>query len=338
MYWARHLVDILKAVDLISRPDGASIDELAARLDVSRRTAYRVIETLEELNFPLYEDICDLDGRKRWRFDDRYLKKLPNLAVPELGLTLAELVALSFLRGGGRLFKGTDVEKNIESAFVKLDAFVPGNLAKQLDKVRTLFAAAGRFTKNYSDKETVIEALTDAMFRQRTALVEYHAFGDDRVKHFKIDPLRFFERDGGLYVFVNTTSFGEIRILAVERIVRLTITDQPFAVPEDFDPDAILQSSFNLTPDDPLTVRVRFSAGQARYVRERRWAPGQTITEAEDGSVILEMKTSGRWDVKRWVLAFGADAEVLEPADLREEIAAELRATAEAYSRGGPCP
>src|SRR5512133_73181 len=116
MYWARHLVDILKAVDLISGPDGASIDELAAHLDVSRRTVYRMLETLEELNFPVYEDACALDGEKRWRLADSYLKKLPNLSVPELHLTPAELIALSFLRGGSRLFKGTDVEKNIESA------------------------------------------------------------------------------------------------------------------------------------------------------------------------------------------------------------------------------
>jgi len=333
MYWARHLVTMLKAVDLIGRPEGATIDDLAAHLEVSRRTAYRVIETLEEMNFPLYEDKCALDGHKRYLFEDTFLKKLPNLSVPELRLTLSELLALSFIRGGSSLFKGTDVEKNIQSAFAKMDAFVPVKLARQLDKVRTLFTASGRFTKDYRDKEEVINDLTDAMFRQRTCLVEYHSFGDDRIKKFKIDPLRFFERDGGLYVFVQATSFGEIRILAVERILKLAASDATFKVPEDFDPDTLLEASFNLTYDDPITVKVRFSADQARYVKERRWAAKQTITDLPDGSVILELETSGRWDVKRWLLAFGADAELLEPQDLREEIAADLRRLVESYSQ-----
>jgi predicted DNA-binding transcriptional regulator YafY len=320
-------------VDLIARPGGATIDDLAEHLEMSRRTAYRMIETLDELKFPLFEDTSSLDGKKHYQLEPAYLKRLPNLSVPGLQLTLSELIALSFLRSSSRLFKGTDVEKNIESAFAKLDAFVPEQMAKQLDKVRTLFTASSRFTKDYRDKEEVITALTDAMFRLRTCLAEYHSFGDDRVKRFKIDPLRFFEREGGLYVFVQTTTFGEIRILAVERILKLTISDEHFAVPAAFDPDAILQSSFNLTPDDPVTVKVRFSADQARYVKERKWAAQQTITDQEDGSVILELETSGRWDVKRWVLAFGADAEVLEPEDLRQEIAADLAGMIAAYSR-----
>ena len=204
---------------------------------------------------------------------------------------------------------------------------------KQLDKVRTLFVAAGKFTKDYRDKEDVISALTDAMFKQLTCLVEYHSYGDDKVKRFKIDPLRFFERDGGLYIFVQATTFGEIRILAVERILKLTITDAAFTAPEDFDPDTMLETPFNLTCDDPVTVKVRFSADQARYVKERRWAANQTITDQPDGSVILELQTSGRWDVKRWVLSFGPDAEVLEPEDLRQEIAADLGSMIGAYSR-----
>jgi len=332
MFWARHLVGLLKAVDLIARPEGASIEDLAAQLDVSRRTAYRVIQTLQELNFPLYEDRCDIDDRKRWRLADSYLKKLPNLSVPELRLTLAELMALSFVRGSARLFKGTDIEKDLESAYVKLDAFLPGKLASQFDKVLSLFAPAGRFAKDYSAKEAVIQSLTDAMFRQQTCLVEYHSFRDDTVKHFKIDPLRFFDREGGLYVFARATSFGEIRVLAVERILKLTATGESFEGPAGFDPAALLETAFNLTFDDPIAVKVKISADQARYVKERRWAAKQSIVEHEDGSLTLEIETSGRWDVKRWVLGFGADAEVLEPADLRAEIAGELKVMAEAYS------
>jgi len=199
--------------------------------------------------------------------------------------------------------------------------------------VRTLFSAPGRFTKDYREKDDVINTLTDAMLKQQTCLVQYHSFHDDKVKHFKIDPLRFVERDGGLYVFVNTTSFGDIIVLAVERILKLTPSDETFTVPEDFDADTLLETAFNLTFGDPIAVKVRFFADQARYVKERRWAATQTLTDQPDGSVILELETSGRWDVKRWVLAFGADAEVLAPEDLRQEIAADLGSMIAAYSR-----
>lgn len=39
----------------------------------------------------------------------------------------------------------------------------------------------------------------------------------------------------------------------------------------------------------------------------------------------MTMTTSGWWDVKKWVLSCGSDAEVLEPKEMREEIKAELQ-------------
>ena len=219
MYWARHLVKVLKAVEILSKPGGATMDELRVGLEVDRKTSYRIKDTLEELNFPLYQDTSALDGRKRYRFMDSYLKKLPNLNVPELKLSLSELIALYFIRGNRRLFKGTDIEHNIDAAFRKHDAFMPKGLADRLDQVKTLFVPSSKFTKDYSDKEEVIEQLTDAIFRCQTCMVDYHSFHDDKTKSFKIDPLRFFERDGGLYLFVRATDYGHIRVLAVERIV-----------------------------------------------------------------------------------------------------------------------
>lgn len=324
MYWGRHLVKMLKAVDVLSRTGGATIEELAEELAVDRRTVYRIRETLEELNFPLYEDGSNLDGKKRFRFDDNYLKKLPNLNVPELRLSLSELIAIYFLRGNGRLFRGTEIEHNIEAAFSKLDAFVPDGLSKSLEKVKTLFVPAAKFAKDYRDKEEIISSLTDAVFRQVTCLVEYHSFHDDKLKCFKIDPLRFFERDGGLYLFVRATSFGHIRVLAVERIQKLTLSDAVFDYPEDFDPDALLDGAFSIIYDEPLEVKIIFSPVVARYIKERTWAKEQKLTEEEDGSVTLEMKTSGWIDVKKWVLSFGAEALVLAPDDLREEVKGEI--------------
>lgn len=334
MYWGRHLVKMLKAVEVLSRPGGATIEELAEELAVDRRTVYRIRESLEELNFPLYEDDSHLDGKKRFRFDDGYLRKLPNVCVPELRFTLAELVAMSLLRGNARLFRGTEIEHNIEAAFGKLDAFVPDGLAKSLEKVKTLFVPATKFAKDYSDKEAIINTLTDAVFRQRTCDLEYHSFHDDKVKSFRIDPLRFFEREGGLYLFVRTTDYGHIRILAVERILKITMGDGQFDYPEKFDPDTLLDGAFSIIYDEPIAAKIRFSPEVARYIKERVRAKGQKITDHGDGSVILEMTTSGWIDMKRWVMSFGADALVVEPEELRNEVEAELRMALEMYGKG----
>lgn len=324
MYWARHLVKILKAVEILSRPGGATMDELREGLDVDRRTAYRLRDTLEELNFPIFEDTSSLDGRKRFRFDDSYLKKLPNLHIPDLKLSLAEVIALYFIRGNARMYKGTDIEQNIEAAFAKLDAFMPDRMAEQVDKVKTLFITTSNFSKDYSDKQDIIDVLTDAIFSQETCRVQYHSFYDDQTRSFRIDPLHFFEQDGGLYLFVRATSYGHIRVLAVERIISIEPMKEKFTPPDAFDAESLLKGAFGIIYDDPVNVKVKFSKDSARYIKERKWAAEQSITDQPDGSIIMEMCTSGWFEVKRWVLSFGSQAEVLEPNKMRDEVRNEL--------------
>lgn len=40
---------------------------------------------------------------------------------------------------------------------------------------------------------------------------------------------------------------------------------------------------------------------------------------------MISLHNSGWWDVKRWVLSFGCEAQVLEPADLLEEMLSEIQ-------------
>jgi len=43
------------------------------------------------------------------------------------------------------------------------------------------------------------------------------------------------------------------------------------------------------------------------------------------------MKTSGWFEVKKWLLSYGADAELLAPADKRKELKKETKQLAELY-------
>jgi predicted DNA-binding transcriptional regulator YafY len=324
------LIKVLKALDLLSRPQGATTNELAEHLDVDRRSVYRIRATMEALSVPLFES--ELSGKeKRWTVLDSYIKKLPNLTIPNTSLTLSELVALYLLKNESGLFSETEIGQRIDSAFRKIDQIVPNGLGSQMRRITGLFVSCPKCSKDYSGKEEVIDACTEAMLQRKTCYVEYHSFADDEVKNFKIDPLCFFENNGGLYLFVNATTFDEIRILAVERIQAITPTDAAFDPPEDFDPKALLGPGLDIVYDDPLKVKIWISADQARYVKERVWAKAQVITDQPDGSIILEMTTSGWWHIKKWVLSFGTEAKVLEPKDLNKEIAVELWQTLKKY-------
>ena len=81
--------------------------------------------------------------------------------------------------------------------------------------------------------------------------------------------------------------------MAVERIVQLELANEYFTYPQDFDPDALLESSFDIVFDDPIQVSIWIAKGQARYVLERTYFQDQQVQYQEDGSIIITMQTSG---------------------------------------------
>lgn len=328
----RRLKKLFDAIDSLARPSGVTIEELGRHLDIEKRQVYRLIDTIQDdFRLVILKEKNPVTGTIRYSLEKEQFQPFSKMNVINLNLTPTEIIALYFLRPQARLYQGTDIEKCINRAFAKLNAFVPEGLVKRIEKVKTLFAPSSQFAKDYSGKEELIEQLTDAILKQCTCLIKYHSFRDDRVKHFKIDPLKFLEHHGGLYVFVRSTSFGDILVLAVERILNLTATDATFSEPDDFDPDALMKNAFGLFYDDPVTVTVRFSADQARYIEERKWAKEQETSICGDGSLILHLSTSGWYDVKRWILSFGPDAELLEPTELRDDLAASIKEMATKY-------
>ena len=290
---------------------------------MDRRSVYRWIGIVEELGFPIYDDKLPLEKKKRWKLEETYLNRYKSMQSPVMNMTLSEVISLYLLKGEEKIYKGTGIERTINSAFKKMETLVPANLLMQFNKIKNLFIASSKFAKDLSGKEKIIDSLTDAILKQKTCYVKYHSFYDDKIKNFKIDPLHFFENKGGLYVFVNTTRFKEIRKLAVERIEELKITDASFRYPKKFNPEERLNAAFDIVDDEPIQVKICFSADQARYIRERKWAVDQKITNKRDGSIVLELNTSGWDDVKRWVLSYGYQAKVLKPEKLRKEIIAE---------------
>jgi hypothetical protein len=67
-------------------------------------------------------------------------------------------------------------------------------------------------------------------------------------------------------------------------------------------------------------VRAIFSRSVAPWVRERLWHPSQELRELPGGRLDLRLQVADTMEVRRWLLGFGAEVEVLAPPALREAI------------------
>ncbi len=315
----RNIIKILKAVNLLSRHRGTTVAELGEELGISRRSVYRLFETLEDLGIPRYEDDVPGEREKRHKLEENYLKRASGLRFPDMRLSAQELMVLYLLLSSDRVFTGTVVESVLHSIREKLAAIMPSSFlsAAQSDRLESLFAAGTLHPKSYIGQDEVIETVLDAVAERRSCTVAYQALSTGATKSYEIYPLRLFQHDGGLYAFVLIPDHSTLRILAVDRIKTLEIHESTYPEPQDFNPDEILSQSFDLTLDDPLSLTVLFTQEAARRVRNRRWSSVQTFSDNPDGSLTLTMSTSGSEDVVRWVLSFAGEAEILEPESLR---------------------
>ena len=85
------------------------------------------------------------------------------------------------------------------------------------------------------------------------------------------------------------------------------------------------EGAFGLIRGKPALVRILFDAKVAPYVRRRQWHPSQRFRRVS-GGVEMTMDVRGTVEVISWVLGFGRRAQALAPGELRDAIAAELRA------------
>jgi proteasome accessory factor B len=71
-------------------------------------------------------------------------------------------------------------------------------------------------------------------------------------------------------------------------------------------------------------IVLRFTPEAAGRAREKLWHKTQTTELERDGSLLLRMELSDLREVKRWILSWGAECEVVEPEELRGMMRREM--------------
>lgn len=301
---------------------GVSLDDLARELDCVRRTVYRDLDALMFAGFPLVSE--RRDRRVYYRFLDTF-------RLGDVPFTADEILALAFGEDLLRTLEGTVFHDSIRSALAKIRSGLGPELGDYLARLGESFRVLPGPHKNYARSRETIQVLSDAVLARRTIRMRYRTGRTGALSTREFDPYRVWYRSGGLYVVGRDHRSGEIRTFAVDRIRRLEATERRFEVPESFDFEAYIGSSFGVIAEPATRVRIRFDRRWADYVKERRWHASQTVVRGPGGSVELCLNAGGTAELRSWVLSFGSGAQVLEPESLRRDVARELRAALRRY-------
>lgn len=313
-------------INTLCRRKRTTAEELAEEYHVSERTIRRDLDKLSRV-FPVVDHS---EGRRKyWTLIDGFRNVPPIIFFP------TELYAIQegtrFLKSLGEPF----LRPTLESISHKIKATFDQGKAESLENLRRIFSVNLSGTKDYSKQRGFLSRLFEAAAEQKRVEIGYRGLKDPKAVRRKVDPYNLWYRDGGIYVIGFCHLRKELRMFAVDRITMVNFTDQYFLSPKNFDFEQYVENAFGVMIENPLHVKVRFVSEIARYIQERLWHPSQKTSKDKDGSLIFEATVGGTLEIKRWLLSFGAQAEVLEPEELVGEIRADLEKMRQTYGLKG---
>lgn len=316
--------NLLRALDV--QRHGATVKELAAELKVTTRTIWRDLAALQEVGFPLVDEP---DGRQT-----RYkLASAPFRGLADLGVSMVELCSLYLSRSMVEGMAGAPFAPALKAMCGRLEKSLPPRMRRFLDRLPALLEAKPAAVKHAAGKkqDDHLVRLIESSLDQRVCSMRYYSASNQRTKDYIVHPYRLVHAEGGMYLLAWVPEYKEIRTFAVERIQKLTMGDERFAIAAEL-PSGAFSHSLGVNRGRPEKVVITFSPRVAGYIHERTWHQSQRLEKLPGGGVRLTLNVSVDYALRAWILSFGPFAKVEAPARLAEEIFEQLEEAREAYA------
>jgi predicted DNA-binding transcriptional regulator YafY len=294
---------------------------LAVDLEVSAKTVMRDVEFMRDrLELPL-----EYDAVKHGFHYTAPVRDFPMMKVSQ-----GEVAALLLAQKSLEQFRGTTFERPLAAAFRKLSHSIGGDMEiawHELEQALSVRSSGA----GLADMQ-VFDALAKAVMDGAEVGFAYHKLAGEKSEQRTVQPYHLGCIENQWYLFGHDADRGAVRTFALPRIRAVEKTGAKFRRPKDFSLGKILEGSFAVFEGGRTTkVRIRFTGVAARLVGERVWHTSQKLSPGKAG-LDLEMRVGLSPDLRQWILGWGAEAEVLEPPDLRRDLAAAAARTAQVYA------
>lgn len=295
---------LFEMVYLLMERGGMTAGELSERFEVSVRTVYRDVETLSEAGIPIYANRGNGGGI---RLMDDFVLSRSLLSEREQNDILASLQGLSAIR-----------MPDVDTALTKLAALFGKSRASWID-VDFSGWSSGR-----EEREKFL-LLRNAVLQKQVVSFDY--FGaNGEMSHRTAEPLKILFKGAGWYLYAFCRMRRGCRVFKITRIRGLSQTGEQFEreIPESVFPESVAAPEAEMVP-----LKLRLDASLAFRVMDE--FPPETVRRNTDGSFTASLQfPKGEW-LYGFLLSFGSQAEVLEPPEVRRQVAQILREMGKHY-------
>lgn len=302
-------------------------EDIAAHFEISLRTVYRDMAALSEAGVPVAAEA------------GVGYSLLRGYLMPPVMFTAEEASAL-FL-GGELVEQLTDpsLQTEVRSALLKIRSVLPRpqqDHVERLENSTALFIRPRRGPAQGQGQaqpggRAVLTRIQNALAQRRVLALGYATRGRADLTRRDVEPLGLIFYADYWHLIAYCRWRCDVRDFRTDRIVDLAVRSATFPPRADFSLREYMRGWG--APSDTLVVRVHFTAQAAERAR-RSWFGGPREEEVVADGVVMSFAVSALDWIGGWLLSFGTEAEVIEPAELRASLAE--RAAVLARHHGGP--
>jgi predicted DNA-binding transcriptional regulator YafY len=317
-HYAGRLQRLLRLVNEIKTTPHQAPDALYTSLGISRAMFYKDRQVLKALGLAFHYD------RQQRRYiitQDRYLPVL-DLSTSEM---LALIMAVRQMASTGDYTLTYEAIAALRKVVSNTPAEVRAFLQASLDDVV--------LQDGFGCNPTILHDLWQACQEHQRLRIVYDRGAGSR--EWMIDPYQLFFKRRALYLDACVVETRQVHMFRVNRIKSLALLGVRMPTPlVPYNFRERHRHSFSVfVGNPPQRVRIRFRAAVRQYITETRWHTSQQIDDLSDGNFLFTVEVSEPREVGWWVLQWGANAEVLEPESLRQEMVETAQALVAVYKK-----
>ncbi|MGN0903400.1 MAG: helix-turn-helix transcriptional regulator [Succinivibrio sp.] len=304
-------------ITLISSPKKLSTSELTAKLNCSKQTVSRLVESInKELNNCIS---IETKGVTKYYSIEHYASGL----YEPLELQGLALMLMCTDVANGIL---TEEERSLlNQTILKAKAYLPrADKNKNLDGHEISYIRKGFI--RYDNFSEVIEKLRYCINNRVCCTIHYKKLQRTEPLEYTFAPHKILMFKDVLYVsgyIVEASGIACKKLYSTQTnfcVHRITDIRQLETSSQYLEYDDSQNGYFGMMKNEPLKVSIRFDGSVENYITDRIWSDDQKFEYLDDGSFILTLTVQSTPELISFVLSFGDKAEILFPETLRNEV------------------
>ena len=300
------------AIWMQSDREGVSLSDIAARFQVSRRTAERMRDMIVSA-FPQTEEVLGENNLKRWYIPQGTLKDFIQFDAEEV----------SVLESAQKLFLKQQMTKQaqtLEKVIRKMKANIKPDVLRKILPDAEVLAESEMFVFRPGPKLQIdpelIRTIQRAILECHRIKISYFHENTKKTSSNVLDPYGFLygERNHYLIAHHSDKYFGDdVHLFNLMNIKKVEILEDLLTVVPHFDLKKYVEKSFGVFQEQPFEVEWLFDQEVADEAAKYIFHPTQKLQRHEDGSLTVTFYAGGRMEMDWHLYTWGKHVKVIKP-------------------------